>query len=67
MAATECSTDLLMLLSEGLTEGRLAKLLRRWSKRGGQVGKAEHSTDAAMGSGDEESQRSHVAGDHDDL
>ena len=46
MTATERSTDLLMLLSEGLTEGRLTKLLRRWSKhQSGQAG-TERSMDA---------------------
>lgn len=30
---TERSIDLLMLLSDGLTEERLTTLLRRWSKR----------------------------------
>ena len=63
MPATESSTDLLMLLCEGLTEGRLAKLLRRWSKRGGQAGKVEHSMDATMAGDDEESPRSGVADD----
>jgi len=34
MSVTERSIDLLMLLSDGLTEGRLTSLQGRWSKRG---------------------------------
>ena len=34
MSVTERSIDLLMLLSDGLTEGRLTTFQRRWSKRG---------------------------------
>ena len=34
MSTTERSIDLLMLISDGLTDGRLTTLMRRWSKRG---------------------------------
>ena len=56
MTTAERSTDLLMLLSEGLTEGRLTRLLRRWSKRTAQGGE-ERSMDAAMAGDDDESSR----------
>ena len=53
MTTAKRSIDLLMLLSEGLTEGRLTRLLRRWSKRTVQRGE-ERSMDAGMADDDNE-------------